>query len=60
MDIAGKSLRRRLGSTVIVFAVFLAFGYVQGSYDWVELVAVPVAFLVGTIAIDAALNRVTR
>lgn len=57
MEIEGKSLRRRVIGSVVVFVVLLAYESLQDSYDLVFLAAVPVLFFVFMIVIDAGRRR---
>jgi hypothetical protein len=60
MKIKGKSLRERSTQAFVVFLVFVLFDFLQGGYDWLSLLAIPLLFFVLMIAIDASLDRITQ
>lgn len=58
MEIAGKSLRRRVGTALAVLLVLVAYDYATGpSIDWVVNLIVPPLFFLFSLATDAALRR---
>lgn len=57
MEIEGRPLGERVIEAIVVFGVLLAFAWLQESYDWVVLVATPVAFFAFVIVFDAVRRR---
>ncbi|GAB7011852.1 hypothetical protein [Halolamina salina] len=58
MEIAGKTLRRRVVTAVVVFVALVAYDYATGSaVSWAINAIVPVLFFAVSIATDAALQR---
>ena len=58
MEIAGKTLRRRVVTAVVVFLALVTYDYATGSaVSWAINAVVPVLFFGVSIATDAALQR---
>ncbi|QKY20453.1 hypothetical protein B4589_008690 [Halolamina sp. CBA1230] len=58
MEIAGKTLRRRVVTAAVVFVALVAYDVVTGSaVSWAINAVVPVLFFVVSVATDAALQR---
>lgn len=58
MEIAGKTLRRRVLTTLALFVALVVFDYVTASaIDWTINLLVPLLFFLFSLATDFALQR---
>lgn len=58
MDVAGKSLQRRVGIALAVFAVLVAYDYTTGSaVDWTVNLLVPPMFFLFSLLVDTVMQN---
>lgn len=58
MEIAGKTLRRRVGTALVVFVLLMAYDYATDApVRWVINLAVPVLYFVVSLGVDTLVQR---